>query len=512
MNVRNETSALSHLLARMQDDQGFPALSCTISEINQIVASESESAGKLTKAILQDIALTNKLLRLVNTVSYGQFGGKINTISKAVVILGFETVRNVAMTLILLEFLQNKSQAALLKENVLGSFFAGLVAMQLARGRNVRDAEEAMICAMFHKLGKLLATFYFYEESQQIATLVHEGLPEAQASYKVLGISYNDLGIGIAKTWNFPDRLQEGMQKAVGERIRKPRGEVEHLNVTVNLANELCDVASMTPPEAKELAIEKLLERYKDASDLTPEQLDKALEHGLEEVAVRASIIGLPSNGSPLLKTLSHWSNQSDAPETPTQQDVMNGITTLDVVAEEQNIAPSLAPEEILGAGIQDVTNALVSDDPLNDILHMILETMYRGMRFNRILTIVRDAKTNTMRARFGFGDDVDNLVPKFHFPLKFEPDVFHVALEKGADIVIEDVMAENIASKIPTWFNDAVSAQCFLLLPIMINDKPIALIYADMALANSLQITPSQLGLLRTLRNQAVLAIRQKP
>jgi len=49
------------------------------------------------------------------------------------------------------------------------------------------------------------------------------------------------------------------------------------------------------------------------------------------------------------------------------------------------------------------------------------------------------------------------------------------------------------------------------MLLPIMIKDKVIALFYADMSEANSLNITPHQLSLLRTLRNQAVLAIKQK-
>ena len=147
----SEKNALQFLLHGGSDNE-FPALSSTISEINKIVASESESTSRLTKTILQDVALTNRLLKLVNTVSYGQFGGKINTISKAVVILGFETVRNVAMTLILLEFLQNKSQAASLKDEVIASFFAGLVASRLSAGRNVRDSEEAMICAMFQNL------------------------------------------------------------------------------------------------------------------------------------------------------------------------------------------------------------------------------------------------------------------------------------------------------------------------------------------------------------------------
>jgi hypothetical protein len=55
------------------------------------------------------------------------------------------------------------------------------------------------------------------------------------------------------------------------------------------------------------------------------------------------------------------------------------------------------------------------------------------------------------------------------------------------------------------------MDAQCFLLLPVMVNKKAIGLIYADMHEANSLQISERQLSLLRTLRNQAVLAIKQK-
>jgi HD-like signal output (HDOD) protein len=514
MTTNGTPTALERLLSAMQDDEGFPALSGTISEINQIVSSESESAGKLTKAILQDFALTNKLLRQVNTVSYGQFGGKINTISKAVVILGFETVRNVAMTLILVEFLQNKSQATQLRDEVLSSFFAGLVAMKLSHGRNVRDTEEAMICAMFHNLGKLLVTFYLFKESQEISSLMAEGLSESQSSYKVLGTSYNDLGIAIARNWNFPERLQIGMQKISSEKIRKPRDELEHLNVTVNLANELCMIAASTPTEDKDQRLDQLAARYQDAVKIDAQQLNKALEHGLEEMTVRASILNLPTSSSPLFKTVLHWSGHENLPEDlPQEENGMDGITGLDQVAEQnaESEPARIDPETILGDGIQDVTNTLVTDYSLNDVLHMVLESMFRGMGFNRIVALVRDAKTSTMRARFGFGADIDGLLPRFHFPLKFEPDVFHVALEKGVDIVIEDVRADNIASKIPAWYHESVSAECFLLLPVMIQGNAIGLIYADMRTANSLQVTPRQLSLLRTLRNQAVLAIRQK-
>ncbi len=192
-------STLDFLLRRMRSNSDFPALSSTISEINTIVASESASSGKLTQAILEDFALTNKLLKLVNTVSYGQFGGNIHTISKAVAILGFEAVRNIATSLILLEFLQNKAQAANLKDEIAVSCLASMVVTHLNHGYDI-NTEEARICTMFHNLGRMLAIFYFFEESQQIARLMEDqGMSEEKASINVLGLSYISLGMAWPK-------------------------------------------------------------------------------------------------------------------------------------------------------------------------------------------------------------------------------------------------------------------------------------------------------------------------
>jgi HD-like signal output (HDOD) protein len=173
-----EHSTMEFLLRRMRSKKDFPAISSVISEINQIVSSESDCASKLARTILQDFALTNKLLQLVNTASYGHFSGNINTISKAVVILGFETVRSIASTLILMEFLQNKTQSVQLKDEVVSAIFSGMVAAQLSVGQSIRDAEEIMVCAMFHNLGRMLGIYYFFDESQEIARLVEQGESE----------------------------------------------------------------------------------------------------------------------------------------------------------------------------------------------------------------------------------------------------------------------------------------------------------------------------------------------
>jgi hypothetical protein len=65
--------------------------------------------------------------------------------------------------------------------------------------------------------------------------------------------------------------------------------------------------------------------------------------------------------------------------------------------------------------------------------------------------------------------------------------------------------------SRIPAWYREKVNAQTFLVLPIVISGKVIGMFYADRDNAGELNIEPQHLRLLKTLRNQAVLAIRQK-
>ncbi|MDP2152282.1 MAG: HDOD domain-containing protein [Methylotenera sp.] len=506
-------STMDFLLRRMRSKSDFPALSHTISEINRLADDDSASNNALAQSILNDFALTNKLLKLVNTVTYGQFGGHINTISKAVVILGFETVRNVAMSLILLDFLQNKAQASQLKDDVLASFFAGIVAAQLAPTSHVRNAEEAIICSMFRNLGKLLASFYFFEESQQVSRLVAQGDSEDKASVKVLGMSYNELGIGVAKSWNFPPRLIAGMRKLSGDKVIKPSGELESLSLTVNLANELCAIASNGNSADKSKALKQLATRYEHALSVSEQQLRKSMESALDELAARARVIGINTSQSMLMTRVNAWigARAEASHKTAEETELASLGINLAHPNDKNSDSAKLDSESILTEGIQEVTNTLIEDHQLNDIMQMVLETMHRGMGFNRTLLLIRDIKNNQMAARFGFGQDIDIALKKFRFSLDFAPDVFHLAISKGADLMLEDIAAENVTAKIPQWYRQTVSSQSFLLLPIMVNNKALGMFYADMEQPNSMQVSTRQLSLLRTLRNQSVLAIKQK-
>jgi hypothetical protein len=169
----------------------------------------------------------------------------------------------------------------------------------------------------------------------------------------------------------------------------------------------------------------------------------------------------------------------------------------------------------MLAAGIQDITNTMVSDGfKLNEVLRMILETMYRALAFRRVVFCLRDPKTNVLTGRFGLGDGAQEIASVFKVPLRVgageAPGLFTAVCLKGVDTVIADATAASMAARLPPWYRERVNAPAFLLLPLVTKNAPFALIYADKAKPGAITLDEKELSLVRTLRNQAVMAFRQ--
>lgn len=89
-----------------------------MARIQRVANSEDDSISDLTHEILKDVALTNKLLRLVNSVHYAHASrGTISTVSRAVSLVGFNAVRNMALSLVLLDHMEDKAHASQMRED-----------------------------------------------------------------------------------------------------------------------------------------------------------------------------------------------------------------------------------------------------------------------------------------------------------------------------------------------------------------------------------------------------------
>lgn len=517
------TGTLDFLLRRMRHKSDFPALSDSVSAINKLTSSEAENANSLSQTILKDYALTNKILRLVNSAYYRQAGGgNISTVSRAVIVLGFDTVRNIAITVLLFEHMQDKANVKELKEAFLRANLAGLLARRTCQGPLLRrQGEEAYICALFHGLGQLLAQFYFPEEVAEIAKLVEfKQLSERAASTQVLGITLEDLGIGIAASWGFPPTLVDSMRRLPETDIRKPATTAEALHVVAGFANEMCDHLAATPPEQRGKILARLTQRFAVSLQLSDRSLQETTEAAIGELSQMAQILHVNLRQSPFVRQAAAIVSGSAAEEVllqpagtgdPAADSLLGGqaIPLLDGAIPEGEA--SVDAQSILAAGIQDISNSLVDDFALNDILRIILETMYRAIGFQRVLLSLRDPRNGQMAGRFGLGPEIGDLVKQFRFPLAAEAnDVFQLATGKGLDIIITDIDDPKIADKVPTWFRERIPAKTFVLFPLNIKGRPVALIYCDRDKAGSIVIPDKELTLLKTLRNQALLAIKQ--
>ena len=509
--------ALDFLRRRINHKAGFPALSQTISAINRIAANSDESVQTLASVLLKDFALTNKLLRLVNSTTFRQFGGGVSTISRAVMILGFDAVRDLAITLILFEHLQNRQQATQIKEEAIAAYLTGVMTRRLAGLCGLPDREEGFICGVFQHLGKLLAGYYFYEESVEITRLIEAGESEDKAAHTVLGISLEELGIEIARSWQLPEKIIHSMES--GGNGLKPQNTPDRLRLAAHLAKALCGIASQTKREHKIEELAALNRRFGSSLTLGQKQLNAAVTDSVKEFLAESALFVPLAGKSRMLDAVAYWAGGNDeaAATTLINRDAIADETLDEFVSRTVAVDASTPVFDnnnavlTLTAGIQDITNTLVSDFNLNDVLRIILETMYRGMGFSQVLLCTREPRGNRLLARFGYGTRIENLLKNFIIHLDRPQDVFQLAVTKNVDLYIADARAANIVKRIPAWYREKIDAPTFLLLPVAINGKAVGLFYAERDHGGEIHIEPEQLRLLKTLRNQAILAIRQK-
>ncbi len=500
-------ATVQFLLRRMRHKKDFPVFSHTISVINQASSSETEDLTKVSNTILKDYSLTNKILRLVNSAYYNRGGDKISTISRAVVMLGINPVRSLATGLMLFEHMQNKLQASQLKEQAVQALFSGLLANTLARTLGLPNHEEAFLCALLQQLGKMLVRFYLHEEARAIDKLMlQQDCSEAAAVTQVLGISYPRLGMSVAREWGFPKLITDSMLPLDFDDLQAAATPEENLHLISQFSSALANSLTL-PLERQAPAIMQLCEQFSEVLDIDDSRVSALLENCHKELTQFSQLIQFDLDKSLYYQRISSSGEQPpELPQTETQK--LADSESLHILVEATE-SQSRSVEKALTDGIQDITDTLTGDYSINQIMQMIMETIYRALAGSRVVLCLKDKTGTEIRARFGYGEDVEQIVEHFTIPLKPQSDVFHVAFSNNVDIRIDDTRDEKIRERIPDWYHQKIGAQSFTLFPIVIKEKPVALIYIDSVGDEPIKITDAQLGLLKTLRNQAILAIR---
>lgn len=192
----------------------MPPLPQSITQILEIVKDDKSSSRELARVFERDPTLAVDILKLANLPVYG-FTSRISTITHAIVCLGLETVKSIALTSSTHEMLNKEIPAYSLGEGMLWqhSISCATCARIIAKRIGYKENEEAYTAGLLLDIGKIILSSFAEDEFNQVSERAEEGkIPFNIAEQEVLGFGHPQVGGRIIKKWNLPSTLVEAIQ------------------------------------------------------------------------------------------------------------------------------------------------------------------------------------------------------------------------------------------------------------------------------------------------------------
>lgn len=275
---------------------GLPTLPIVVTRLIELVGNPRTSAGDLDHLISADQALSAKILKVSNSAFYG-FPRKIVTVKWAIVVLGFEAVKNIGLSVALLErFPEGESHELFDRRQFwTHAIGCGAAARVLARRLGYRREAEAFVAGILHDIGKLILVEYFRDRFLAAVRLARrENLYIAQAEEILLGVSHAEVGGWLAEKWNLPGELVEVISRHHGPFPDEEDGDPKSIDLTyiVHAADALCrhhQIGNSGDSRGPDLHphVARTLKKDREMSD---EALFDTLGAGLVEEIERAEV------------------------------------------------------------------------------------------------------------------------------------------------------------------------------------------------------------------------------
>lgn len=224
----------------LENETDLVSLPDVVIHLQEAIADPSSTADTIANIIGNDPGLTARLLKLANSPLYG-FSGRIDTISRAVSLVGTESLYHLVLATCVVSTFRNIPAKLLdMDEFWIQSAYCGVVARLLAKEARVLHPERLFVAGLLHAIGSLLIYVKCPDEAREIL-LASQGRRELVPLLErdLLGFTYADVGAEIARQWNLPLWLQ----KAIGYHLRpEAAGEQQFETGILYLADRLTDV------------------------------------------------------------------------------------------------------------------------------------------------------------------------------------------------------------------------------------------------------------------------------
>lgn len=195
----------------------LPTLPTVVAKMIELIDDPKSSARSLSRIIKTDQVLTARILRLANSAYYG-FPNPISSINLAIVVLGFDTIRNLGLSVAVISRLARaSSDEELLDYTRFWEHSAGVAvaSRMLARMHGFRSMEsEAFVAGLIHDIGKvILSQYQTANYSKCLRMVASEEISLAAAEERVFGVTHAEVGSWLAGRWNLPDGLNEAIRQ-----------------------------------------------------------------------------------------------------------------------------------------------------------------------------------------------------------------------------------------------------------------------------------------------------------
>jgi len=211
--------------------------------INEVIDKPFASADEIAKIVMEDPGLSSRLLRLVNS-SIFSFPGEIDTISRAIAIVGTSQIRDLALATCVIEMFEDVSSEFVNMRSYWHHCLATAVcARLLAQYAEVDNFERYFVAGLLHDIGSVVI---YLRGGRRIKRLVKRCVERRQnlitAERAVFGFDHTDVGRELLRLWGLPDVLQE----AVGAHHQPDRAtRYPHVAWVTHIAEFLVEARDM---------------------------------------------------------------------------------------------------------------------------------------------------------------------------------------------------------------------------------------------------------------------------
>lgn len=436
-------------------EREMPIFGRTVQSIVSVSQNEKTSASQLAKVVLQDSAMTTKVLRLANSSHYQPARVRISTVSRAVMVLGFQTVRNISISVALVDSLLTGKSKDRVTEELARAIHAAVQARSLALQLEDPDPEEVFVATLLYNIGDMAFWCFARNEGEQLSALMRlPGYSPEQAQRELLGFPLKKLSLGLVKEW--------GINKLLVDTLENP-GSTGTRGQVIQLSRQIASATEAHGWDSKE--VEALVQEANKMTHIKPENLVKLLHQNARDAALTAGTFGAAA--------------AVIAIPMPDQEKPLAEVPTIEISEYPE-------PDPMLQLRIlRELSLAVDKKSSMNFILEMTMEGIYRGIGFDRALFALASPDRKALFAKFALGKGSETLTRDFRFSLTLDPDnIFFQILEKQQDLWVDTKASSSHRRFITPGITGVLGTKPFFCGAIRVGDKSIGIIYADRALS----------------------------